>query len=49
MVLLFTVNPACSSAIISSALGLNPVQGDFQHDFARMTIEPDESVVLAAL
>ena len=29
------------------SLGFNPVQDDFQHDFARMTDEADSSVVLA--
>ena len=49
MVLLPALNPACSSAIISSALGFQPIQDDFQHDFARMTDEADSSVVLAEL
>ena len=49
MVLLPALNPACSSAIISSAWGLKPIQDDFQHDFARMTDEADSSVVLAEL
>ena len=48
MVLLPALNPACSSAIISSAWG-QPIQDDFQHDFARMTDEADSSVVLAEL
>ena len=43
------MNPACSSAIISSAWGFKPIQDDFQHDFARMTDETDSSVVLAGL
>ena len=29
------------------SLGFNPVQDDFQHDFAQMTDEADSSVVLA--
>ena len=45
MVLLLALNPACSSAIISSVWGLSPFQDDFQHDFARMTDEVDSSVV----
>ena len=49
MVLLPALNPACSSAIISSAWGFEPIQDDFQHDFARMTDEADSSVVLAEL
>ena len=49
MVLLPALNPTCSSAIISSAWGLSPVQDDFQHDFARMTDEADSSIVLAEL
>ena len=48
MVLLPALNPACSSAIISSAW-FQPIQDDFQHDFARMTDEADSSVVLAEL
>ena len=47
--LLPALNPACSSAIISSVLGFKPIQDDFQHDFARMTDEADCSVVLAEL
>ena len=43
VVLLPALNPACSSAIISSAWD------DFQHDCARMTDEADISVVLAEL
>ena len=31
------------------SLGFKHVQDDFQHDFARMTIEADSSVVLAEL
>ena len=31
------------------SLGFEPIQDDFQHDFARMTDEADSSVVLAAL
>ena len=31
------------------SLGLQPIQDDFQHDFARMTDETDSSVVLAEL
>ena len=49
MVLLPALNPACSSAIISSAWGLKPIQDDFQHDFARMTDGADSSIVLAEL
>ena len=49
VVLLPALNPACSSAIISSAWGFKPVQDDFQHDFVRMTDEADSSVVLAEL
>ena len=49
MVLLLALNPACSSAIISSAWGFKPTQDDFQHDFARLTDEADSSVVLAKL
>ena len=49
MVLLPALNPACSSANISSAWGFKPIQDDFQHDFARMTDEADSSVVLAEL
>ena len=49
VVLLRALNPACSSAIISSAWGLSPIQDDFQHDFAGMTDEADSSVVLAEL
>ena len=49
MVHLPALNPACSSAIISSAWGLSLFQDDFQHDFARMTDEADSSVVLAEL
>ena len=45
VVLLSALNPACSSAIISSAWGLKPIQDDFQHDFARMTDEADSSEV----
>ena len=30
-------------------LGFQPIQDDFQHDFARMTDEADSSVVLAEL
>ena len=49
MVLLLAQNPACSSAIISSAWDLSLFQDYFQHDFARMTDEADSSVVLAEL
>ena len=49
MVLLPALNPACSSAIFSSAWGFQPIQDGFQHDFARMTDEADSSVVLAEL
>ena len=49
MVLLPALNPACSSAMISSAWGLSHFQDDFQHDFARMIDEADSSVVLAEL
>ena len=31
------------------SLGFEPIQGDFQHDFARMTDAADSSVVLAEL
>ena len=31
------------------SLGFQPIQDDFQHDFARMTDEGDSSVVLAEL
>ena len=31
------------------SLGLKPIQGDFQHDFARMIDEADSSVVLTEL
>ena len=31
------------------SLGFQPIQDDFQHDFARMTDEADTSVVLAEL
>ena len=31
------------------SLGFQPIQDDFQHDFARMTDEADSSVVLAEL
>ena len=31
------------------SLGFKPIQADFQHDFARMTDEPDSSVVLVEL
>ena len=31
------------------SLGFQPIQDDFQHDFARMTDEADRSVVLAEL
>ena len=31
------------------SLGFNPIQDDFQHDFAGMTDEADSSVVLAEL
>ena len=31
------------------SLGFQPIQDDFQHDFARMTDEADNSVVLAEL
>ena len=31
------------------SLGFNPIQDDFQHDFARMTDVADSSVVLAEL
>ena len=31
------------------SLGFNPIQDDFQHDFARMTDEADSSVVLTEL
>ena len=49
MVLLPALNPACSSAIISSAWGFSLFQDDSQPDFARMTDEADSSVVLAEL
>ena len=49
VVLLPALNPACSSAIISSAWGLKPIQDDFQHDFARITDKADSSLVLAEL
>ena len=53
VVLLPALNPACSSAIISSAcffsLGFKPIQDNVQHDFAGMTDEADRSVVLAEL
>ena len=49
MVLLSTLNPAISSAIISSALELKPIQDDFHQDFAFMTNEADSSIVLAEL
>ena len=45
MVLLPALNPACSSAITSSAWGLSL----FKHDFAQMTDEADSSVILAEL
>ena len=45
MVLLPALNPACSSAIISSAWGLSLVK----MTFARMTDEAGSSVVLAEL
>ena len=31
------------------SLGFKPIQDDFQHDFARMTVEADSSVVLEEL
>ena len=31
------------------SLGFQPIQNDFQHDFARMTDKADDSVVLAEL
>ena len=31
------------------SLGFEPIQDDFQHDFARMTDKADSSVVLAEL
>ena len=31
------------------SLGFKPIQDDFQHDFDRMTDEPDSSVILAEL
>ena len=60
VVLLLALNPACSSAIISSAWSLwsfghsecnrvKSIQDDFQHEFARMTDDADSSVVLAEL
>ena len=49
MGLLPALNPACSSAIFSSASGFEPIQDDFQHDFPRLTDEADSSVVLAEL
>ena len=49
VVLLPALNPACSSAIISSAWGLSLLQDNFQHDFAGITDEADSSVVLAEL
>ena len=49
VVLLPALNPACSSAIISSAWGLSLFQMTFQHDFARMTDETDSSVALTEL
>ena len=48
MVLRPALNPACSSAIISSVLGLSLFK-IISHDFARMTDEADSSVVLAEL
>ena len=49
MVLLPALNPACSSAVDLFSLRFQPIQDDFQHDFARMTDEADSSVVLAEL
>ena len=49
MVLFPALNPACSSAITSSAVGYKPVQDDFQHDFAPVTDETDSSLILAEL
>ena len=48
MVLLPALNPACSSAIISSAWGLSLFKMTFNMT-ARMTDEADSSVVLAEL
>ena len=40
--LLPALNPACTSA-----LGLKPVEDDFQHDFARVIDKTDGPVVMA--
>ena len=39
--------PSLFFSIYFFSLGFKPIQGDFQHDFARMTDEGDSSVVLA--
>ena len=49
VVLLSVLKFACSSAMIFSALMLQSVQYDLQHDTARVTDEADSSVVLALL
>ena len=43
------LNPAYSSAKVSSGRGYEPVQNNFQHGFTWMTDEADGSVVLAVL
>ena len=49
MVLLPALNPACFSAIISSAWGFSLFKMTFSMTFARMTDEADSSVVMAEL
>ena len=49
VVLLSVLKFACSSAMIFSALMLQSVQYDLQHDFAWVTDEADPSVVLTLL
>ena len=46
VVLLPTLNPACSSAIITLAWGFKSVQDEFQHSFAQMTDEADNNSCL---
>ena len=51
--LLRSASSGCEPSLLFSnyffSLGFKPVQDDFQHDFARMTVEASSSVVLAEL
>ena len=46
---LFTQDSKVEDLCCGASSGSDPIQDDFQHDFARMTDEADSSIVLAEL